>query len=51
MLDEIDNIPTNVNSVVLVDCLIWNEQDNQYHHSYRWFHIPDEKVQNFAFKN
>jgi hypothetical protein len=51
MLDEIDNIPENVHQVVLVDCLIWNEQDGQYHHSYRWFHIPDEKIKNFAFKN
>jgi hypothetical protein len=51
MLDEIDNIPENVHQVVLVDCLIWNERKGEYHHSYRWFHVPDEKIKNFAFKH
>ena len=49
LLDE--EIPENVHQVVLVDCLIWNKLDHEYHHTYRWFHIPDEKIKNFAFKN
>ena len=51
MLDEIDNMPDRVHSVVLVECLIWNEQHGQFCSSYRWFPVPDEKVKNFAFKN
>lgn len=47
MLDEINNIPENVRQIVLVDCLIWNEHEGQYVHSYRWFQVPDDKVENF----
>lgn len=51
MLDEITTIPENVHQVVLVDCLVWDTHEGEYHHSYRWFHIPDDKVKDFAFKN
>ena len=51
MLDEMDKIPDNVHSGVLVDCLIWNESQGQFNHSYRWFYVPDEKVKDFTFKD
>lgn len=47
MLNEIDFLCKNPNQVVLVDCMIWNPHDNQYHHTYRWFQVPEDKIEKF----
>jgi hypothetical protein len=47
MLSEIDHIYENQYQVVLVDCLIYNPYDCQYHHSYRWFQVPEEAIRKF----
>lgn len=28
--------------VVLVDCMVYNEQKKQFEHQYRWFEVPDD---------
>lgn len=47
MLDEVENMPESVHQVVLVDCLIWNSREDHYVHSYRWFEVPDDKIDKF----
>ena len=41
-LSEIDHIVENNLNVVLVDCMIWNDDINEYGHEYRWFEVPED---------
>lgn len=38
-LSEIDSIVENNLGVVLVDCMVWNDEINEFEHSYRWFEV------------
>lgn len=40
-LSEIDHIVSENINVVLVDCMIYNEESNEYEHVYRWFEVPE----------
>ncbi len=40
-LSEIDHIVANELDVVLVDCMIYNENTCEYEHEYRWFEVPE----------
>ena len=48
-IDEIDHIVENGHHVVLVDCMVWYVNSGQYEHEYRWWEVPDDKVE--WFKN
>jgi hypothetical protein len=48
-LNEIDHIVECNHNVVLVDCLVWFENKNHYEHEYRWWQVPEDKIE--AFKN
>lgn len=41
-LSEIDHIVENELNVVLVDCMVWNEDKKEFEHAYRWFEVPDD---------
>ena len=41
-LSEIDHIAENNLNVVLVDCMVVNEETDQYEHEYRWFEVPED---------
>lgn len=41
-LSEIDHIVENELSVVLVDCMIWDEKASEFKHEYRWFEVPED---------
>lgn len=47
MLSEIDHICENQYQVVLVDCMNYNPHDHQFYHSYRWFQVPEDKIEKF----
>ena len=36
---EIDHIVENEINVVLVDCMVYNEEKKEYEHVYRWFEV------------
>jgi hypothetical protein len=40
-MSEIDHIVENNLNVVLVDCMVYNEEKKEYEHVYRWFEVPD----------
>lgn len=40
-LSEIDHIVENNLDVVLVDCMVWNEETKEFEHQYRWFESPE----------
>ena len=40
-LSEIDHIVENNLNVVLVDCMVVNEETDQFEHQYRWFEVPE----------
>ena len=40
-LSEIDHIVENNLDVVLVDCMVVNEETDQFEHQYRWFEVPE----------
>lgn len=40
-LADISTIADKVD-VVLVDCMVYNEQKAQFEHQYRWFEVPDD---------
>lgn len=40
-LSEIDHIVENKLNVVLVDCMVYNEDTCEYEHEYRWFEVPE----------
>lgn len=48
-IDEIDHIVEQGHSVVLVDCMVYFEDKGQYEHEYRWWQIPEDKIE--WFKN
>ena len=48
-MNEIDHVVENNYHVVLVDCMVWNEDERQYEHEYRWWQIPENKIE--WFKN
>jgi hypothetical protein len=48
-IDEIDHIIENEHQVVLVDCMVWFEGEGKYEHEYRWWEVPDDKIE--WFKN
>ena len=41
-LSEIDHIVKNDLNVVLVDCMVVNEETDQFEHEYRWFEVPND---------
>ena len=40
-LSEIDHIVAEGLEVVLVDCMVYNEESKEYEHEYRWFEVDD----------
>lgn len=40
-LTEIEHIIEEDLPVVLVDCLVWNENSNEYKHVLRWFEVDE----------
>lgn len=40
-LSEIDHIVENGLNVVLVDCMVANEETDEFEHEYRWFEVPE----------
>lgn len=40
-MSEIDHIVENELNVVLVDCMVVNEETDQFEHQYRWFEVPE----------
>ena len=40
-MSEIDHIVENNLNVVLVDCMVVNEETNQFEHEYRWFEVSE----------
>ncbi len=43
-LSEIEHIVEEELDVVLVDCMVFNENSGEYEHIYRWFEVPEEVV-------
>ena len=41
-MSEIDHIVENNLNVVLVDCMVVNEETDQFEHIYRWFEVPED---------
>lgn len=41
-LSEIDHIVKNNLNVVLVDCMVANEETDEFEHEYRWFEVPED---------
>ena len=41
-LTEIDHIVENNLNVVLVDCMVWSEETEEFEHQYRWFEVPED---------
>ena len=41
-LSEIDHIVENNLNVVLVDCMVVNEETDKFEHQYRWFEVPED---------
>lgn len=41
-LNEIDYIVENDLNVVLVDCLVYNEDEKTFEHQLRWFEVPED---------
>lgn len=41
-LSEIDHIVENNLNVVLVDCMVVNEETDEFEHIYRWFEVPED---------
>ena len=50
-MSEIDHIVENKLHVVLVDCMVWFEGKGQYEHEYRWWEVPNDKIEEFHNKN
>lgn len=40
-LSEIDHIVEEKLDVVLVDCLVYNKDNREYEHAYRWFEVEN----------
>ena len=41
-LSEIDHIVENELDVVLVDCMVWNDDTKHFEHTYRWFEVNED---------
>lgn len=41
-LSEIDHIVENDLDVVLVECMVYNNNTKEYEHVYRWFEVTEE---------
>ena len=41
-LSEISHMVENDLNVVLVDCMVWNEDEKEFQHEYRWFEVPED---------
>lgn len=41
-LSEIDHIVENGLDVLLVDCMVYNEDKKEFEHEYRWFEVPED---------
>jgi hypothetical protein len=46
-LSEVEHIIEHGYNVVLVDCLVWSEKKGQFVHEYRWWEVPDDKIDYF----
>ena len=41
-LSEIDHVVENELDVVLVDCMVYNEDKKEFEHVLRWFEVPED---------
>ena len=41
-LSEIEHIVENNLNVVLVDCMVFNDDIENFMHEYRWFEVPED---------
>lgn len=41
-LSEIEHIVEEEIDVVLVDCMVYNENSHEYEHVLRWFEVPED---------
>lgn len=41
-MSEIAHIVENNLHVVLVDCMVVNEETDEFEHQYRWFEVPED---------
>ena len=41
-LSEIDHIVENDLNVVLVDCMVYDDNAYEWNHIYRWFEVPED---------
>lgn len=41
-MSEIDHIVENKLNVVLVACIVVNEETDEFEHIYRWFEVPED---------
>lgn len=46
-LNDIDHIVENDIPVVLIDCLVYDDDQGQYIHEYRWWEVPEDKFEYF----
>lgn len=46
-LSDIDHIVENDIPVVLIDCLVYDDDKGQYEHEYRWWEVPEDKFEYF----
>ena len=41
-MSEIEHIVENEIDVILVDCMVVNEDTDKFEHQYRWFEVPED---------
>ena len=46
-MGEIDHIVENNLDVVLVDCMVYNEETEEFEHIYRWFEVTPDFEQEY----
>ena len=46
-MKEIDHIVENNLDVVLVDCMVYNEETEEFEHIYRWFEVTPDFEQEY----
>lgn len=46
-LSEIDHIVENELDVVLVECMVYNEDEKEFEHVYRWFEVTPDFEQEY----
>ena len=46
-MSEIDHIVENNIDVVLVECMVWDDDEGEYKHIYRWFEVTPDFEQEY----